>query len=96
MLATKIKIGESCFLLPESHGDYEFPAYILEHKKAILQHIEAANKIEKDPLTSHFEGLPNMTAFVNKTGIIGFPFNAHDPVLYALDRGVEVVVEVEL
>lgn len=96
MLATKIKIGGSFFLLPDSHGDYEFPTYIVEHKEAILEHVMAGNKLKEDPLADHFDDLPDMTEFRRITGIIGFPFDAHDPDLFALDRGVEIVLEVEI
>lgn len=96
MKAIKIIIGGAAFLLPDSHQFYEFPTYILQHKDAILQHIEAGKKFSIDPLTNHFEGLSDLKEFKRITGIIGYPFNAHDPDLYAIDRNVEIISEVEL
>ena len=96
MKAIKIKIGGSSFLLPDSHDNYDFPAYILEHKKAIKSHIDAGKKLASDPLTDHFKGLADMSEFKQTTGIIGYPFNVHDPDLYAIDRDVEIVLEIDL
>lgn len=95
MKATKINIAGSSFLLPEAEN-YTFPTYIVRHKDAISAHVEAGRKFAADPLSSHFEGLPDVSEFKKITGIIGFPFSAHDPDLYALDKGFEVVLEVDL
>ena len=96
MKATRIKIEGTAFLLPESHQSYEFPSYILKHKEAIKNHIEAGKKLVKDPLTDHFAGLQDLSEFKKVTGIIGFPFNQHDPSLYAQDRGIEILAELDL
>jgi len=95
--AIKITINGKSFLLPsEQNGFYEFPTFIIRHRAAIAKWIEASKGQVEDPLGDHMSGLPDMSEFKRITGIIGFPFNAHDPDLYALDRGIQVVMTVEL
>lgn len=95
MKAIKIKIAGTEFLLPEKE-DYEFPTYILAHKHLIEAYVAAGKAWSKDPLNDHFHGLPDASDFRATTGIIGFPFDAHDPNLYAADRQIDVVMAVEL
>jgi len=95
--AIKITINGKSFLLPgEQNGFYEFPTYIQQHRAAIVEWVEASKHQVKDPLGDHMSGLPDMSEFKRITGIIGFPFSAHDPDLYALDRGWNVVMEVDI
>lgn len=94
MKAIKINIEGASFLLPDTHQFYEFPTYILKHKAEIKKHVEAGKKLASDPLTNHFQDLPDMSEFKRITGIIGYPITMHDIVLYALDQKVEVVLEI--
>ena len=96
MRAIKINIAGASFLLPESHQFYEFPTHILRHKAEIKQHIEASKKFSSNPLIDHPTKLPDLSEFKRITGIIGFPFDARDPDLYALDKGIEISLEVDL
>lgn len=96
MKAIKIIIDDTSFLLPESHQFYDFPGYIKKHKSDIQLHIKAAGKAALSPSTNHAPELPDMSDFKRVTGIIGFPFNMHDPDMYALDRKIEITMEVEL
>jgi len=95
MKAIKIKIAGAEFLLPES-GGYEFPAYILANKSLIEAHVAAGKKWLTNSMTDYSLGLPDATDFKSVTGIIGFPFDARDPNLYAIDRGIEIALEIEL
>ena len=96
MQAVKIDIAGSSFLLPESHSDnYEFPTYITEHKPQIEQCVSAYQQWLKSPL-SDMPTTPDMSEFKQKTGIIGVPFNLHDVDLYVLEKGVDIVMEIDL
>ena len=95
MKAIKIKIAGTEFLLPESDS-YEFPAYILANKPLIAAHVAAGKKWLTDSMTDYFSDLPDATDFKSVTGIIGFPFDARDPNLYAIERGIEIALEIEL
>lgn len=95
MKAVKINIGGKSFLLPESHADmYDFE-YIQANKANIIACIQAYEEWLKNPM-SDIPSSPDMREFKEKTGIIGAPFNLHDPDLYALDRGVEIEMEINL
>lgn len=96
MRAIKIIIDGTSFLLPESHQFYDFPEYIKKHKSDIQLHIQAGKKAALSPSANHLSGLPDMSDFKRVTGIVGFPFNMHDPDMYALDRKIEITMEVEL
>lgn len=96
MQAILIKIDGTAFLLPDSHGGYEFPGYVLGHLARIRQHIDAVRRWAADPLGADLGSLPDLAEFKRVTGIIGWPLNSHDPQLYALDRGIEIVMELEL
>ena len=97
MEAIRITIEGNPFLLPgDKNGFYEFPTYIQQHRAAVIEWIEASKKQLADPLADHMSGLPDLSEFKRVTGIVGFPLNAHDPDLYALDRGVRIVMDVQL
>ena len=96
MQAILIKIENSQFLLPVSHSDnYEFPSYILENKENIIQYVNVYKTLVKDTMQP-MPPIPNMQEFKEKTGIIGVPFDMRDVDLYVLDKGVDVVLEVQL
>lgn len=97
MKAIIIIINNSKFLLPGSHQFYEFPSYIEKHKDDIVKHIELGKKVAENPLIEHsFSSLPNLDDFKRITGIIGHPFDMRDPELYALDKSIEIVLEVTI
>ncbi|MET1256971.1 hypothetical protein [Aliikangiella maris] len=93
--AIKITINGVAFLLPESHSNYEFPTYIIENKEKIIEYINQSKKIVNDWQNAKINSLPDLSIFKEKTGIIGFPLNAHDVELYILDRDIDVVFEMD-
>ena len=96
--AIKIHVGGGTFLLPEPgpHSNYIFPTYILEHKDDIERLVEGGGDFAKDPLNFHSNSAQDLSTFRSKTGIIGFPFDARDPDLFAANEGVEILLEIEL
>lgn len=96
MNAIKITLHGAAFLLPDTHGEYAFPDYIQAHSEAILQYIEAGQRLANAPDSDPFAGLPSLQMFKRQTGIIGYPLTAHDVQLYVLDKQVQVIMEVAL
>lgn len=91
--AIQLNINGHSFLISES-CECEME-YIRSERNNIIKCIEAYEKWLKNPL-SDMPPHPDMTEFKEKTGIIGAPFNMHDATLYALDRNIEIVAEIEI
>ncbi|MFK4751452.1 hypothetical protein [Oceanobacter antarcticus] len=97
MNATKIRISGAEFLLPDTHSDYEFPTYIMEHRSEIQQKIAGAKMMLKNPMSyEQLVDIPDMTEFKQKTGIIGWPFDMRDVNLYELDRCINITMTINL
>ncbi|MPQ69499.1 hypothetical protein [Pseudomonas sp. MWU12-2323] len=99
MKVMRLKMSGTVFLLPETHGDYEFPNYILQHQEQISEFVTASMVYARNPLALESPVMSDMLkAFRARTGIIGYPFSLHDVDLYAMDpgRNVEIVAEAEL
>jgi hypothetical protein len=95
--AILIKIGNYKFLLPDSHADYNFPSYILEHKQKIFELCYAYEKNMENMLDiCKQKEYPDLKEFREKTGIIGCPFDMRDTELYALDKKIQITLEVDL
>ncbi|QIQ22135.1 hypothetical protein [Zophobihabitans entericus] len=99
-----IEIAGRKFLLPDTHNDYPFPQYIIEHKERIEELIQVNNKILKlmgKPFSAEMEVEANkakllkhqLSVFIDKTAIIGFPFDSRDAELYAIDRKVNIALK---
>ncbi|MBX8493142.1 hypothetical protein K5D42_25055 [Pseudomonas cichorii] len=99
MKVIRIQLAGTQFLLPEGHGDYEFPGYVLEHKARIEAYVTAFKAYARNMLTGSLPVMSDdLKAFRQRTGIIGYPFDMHDANLFALDpgRGVTVVLDLAL
>lgn len=64
-------------------------------KENIQACIQAYKKWLKNPLQD-MPAHPDMSDFVKKSGVIGAPFNLHDPFLYAADKGIHIELEVDI
>lgn len=97
MNVIRIRIAGAVFLLPDTHNDYAFPGYIIEHRELIAGAVELGQEVLAAPLDVHGAELSEaLKALKLRTGIIGFPFDLRDADLYALNRQLNVVLDVEL
>lgn len=98
MQATLITLAGMQFLLPADKSDYEFPSYVLKHKPQIERLLVMADHALSNPLADPLPGptREEMREFRERTGIVGYPIDLHDPVLYAVDRQIEIILEVNL
>ncbi|AHK20538.1 hypothetical protein [Yersinia similis] len=99
--AIKITVGYHSFLLPDTHTDYDFPAYINKHIDLIWRYIENNDKIEELSSNPFSKGRTaalvkakflssELKAFKLKTGIIGYPFDMKDISLYITSQNITI------
>ncbi|AAM86482.1 hypothetical [Yersinia pestis KIM10+] len=101
--AIKITVGYHSFLLPDTHTDYAFPAYINKHIDLIWRYIENNDKIEELSSNPFSKGRTavlvkakflssELKEFKLKTGIIGYPFDMKDISLYLASQNIKITL----